>query len=165
MDEDVAGEVVGPSAILLKEEKRPEPAPKPKEGIHPVWKLLISREARIVIAIAGLASAFLPWFISSVDPSNYYTLLTGMTQSGSQGLEAGGVLFFVGLAMLVFSSVWWNAAGEVVIFIGLIASNAGIAAMKLPGSGTWINGDGVVIAWIVLAVSFFLLLVRLRMED
>jgi hypothetical protein len=165
MDNDAAGEVVGPSAILLKEEKRPEPVAKPEEGIHPVWRLLISREARLVIVVAGLASAILPWFISSIDPANYYTLLSAMTQSGSQGLEVGGVLFFMGLAMVAFSSVWWNAAGDVFIFLGLIASNSAIASMKLPGNGTWNNGDGVMIAWIILVVSFLLLLVRLRIED
>jgi hypothetical protein len=167
MDEQVPGEVIGPSAILLKEEKRPEPAAKKPGGedIHPIWKFLISREARIVLVVAGLASAFLPWYVSSVDPTNSYTLLSAMTQSNNQGLEIGGILFIIGLVMLAFSSVWWNAAGEVTIFLGLIAASAGIAGMKIPGGGTWNNADGVTIAWLVLVVSFLLLLVRLRMED
>jgi hypothetical protein len=167
MDEDIAGEVVGPSAILLQDEnKKAAPAKAASDGdMHPIWKLLISREARIVLVVAGLASAIIPWYVQSSPGTQYYTLIDAMTQTGNSGLELGGVLFFMGLAMIAFSSVWWNAAGEVTVFLGLLAGNGAIAAENMPGSPSWVNGDGSSIAWAVLAVSFVLLLVRLRMED
>jgi hypothetical protein len=170
MDEKAPEEIVGPYAILLEEKTKGagtaevKKQPTSTEDLHPVWRLLISREARLVLVVAGLASAIIPWYVQAAPGTAYYTLIGAMTQSGSTGLELGGVLFFMGLAMVAFSSVWWNAAGDVFVFIGLLAGNGAIAAKNMPGA-TWVNGDGASIAWAVLFFSFVLLLVRLRMED
>ncbi|MEI6796252.1 MAG: hypothetical protein WCK39_05245 [Methanomassiliicoccales archaeon] len=166
MDEEIVGEVIGPNAILLQDDRKKTAAPAeaPDAEMHPLWRLLISREARWVLVVAGLASAIIPWYVQP-SGTQFYTLLSAMTQSGNAGLELGGVLFFMGLAMLAFSSVWWNAAGDVTIFVGLLMGNGAIAADVIPRGSTWVNGDGASIAWAVLLISFVLLLARLRMED
>ena len=170
MDEKAPEEIVGPYAILLDENTKGASAAAEKakaasvQDMHPVWRLLISREARLVLVVAGLASAIIPWYVQAAPGTDYYTLISAMTQSNIPGLELGGVVFFMGLAMVAFSSVWWNAAGDAFLFIGLLMGNGAIAAKNMPGA-TWVNGDGASIAWAVLLFSFVLLLVRLRMED
>lgn len=167
MDEEIVGEVIGPSAILLQDDRKKAAVSTDaaNEEMHPIWRLLISREARLVLVIAGLASAIIPWYVQSSPGSEYYTLIGAMTGSGIPGLELGGVIFFMGLAMVAFSSVWWNAAGDATIFIGLLVGNGAIAAKNMPGGAPWVSGDGASIAWAVLVLTAVLLLVRLRMED
>jgi hypothetical protein len=167
MEDEVRDEVIGPSAILLEEDRKKPPA-EPQttpEGPHPLLQALASREAMLVLVVAGAASALLPWYVGSPSGTGSYTLIGAMSSSNCAGMELGGLLFFMGLAMMSFSSAWWVAAGDLTVLVGLLAGYAGMLSVKLPNGATWTNGEGSYVAWAVLVMSFILLLVRLRYED